>query len=158
MDGTSRSKDYADLLRELNAEKAEYLVVGAHALAYHGHIRASFDFDVWIRPTRENAERVHRALTRFGAPMDQITVEELMSDDLVFQIGVAPSRIDVMTSISGAEFDEAWGRREEGTYMDVPLAVPSLLDLVANKRASARPKDLVDVEELRRINPAARNM
>ena len=107
MDKISHSNDYADLLRELNTENADYLVVGAHALAYHGHIRSSEDFDVWVRATPENAVKVFRALGSFGAPMENVTIEELTSDDLIFQIGVRPFRIDVLTAVSGLNFDEA---------------------------------------------------
>lgn len=158
MDGISHSKDYADLLRELNAEGAEYLVVGAHALGYHGYIRSSEDFDVWIRPTLENARKVYNALARFGAPMDVVKVEDFTSDDVIFQIGTRPFRIDVITSVSGLEFDDAWSRREPATYMGEPNFVPGLADIIANKTASGRAKDLVDVSELRRINPAAREL
>lgn len=156
MDKTSHSNDYADLLRELNAENADYLVVGAHAVGYHGYIRSSGDFDVWVRPTLENAHRVYRALRRFGAPLEKLTVEELTGDDLIFQIGVEPFRIDVITSVSGLEFDEAWRDREPSSYMNVSASVPSLRSLIANKTASGRPRDLHDVAELRRINPLAR--
>lgn len=158
MDGISHSKDYADLLHELNAERVEYLVVGAHAVGYHGYIRSSEDFDVWIRPTIENARRVYRALARFGAPMDMVKVEDFTSDDLIFQIGTKPFRIDIITSISGLDFDEAWERREPSTYLGESNFVPGLGDLITNKLASGRPKDLLDVEELRRINPAARDI
>jgi len=158
MDAISHNKDYADLLRELNAEGADYLVVGAHAVGFHGYIRSSGDFDVWVRPTIENAQKVYCALARFGAPMDMVSIEDFTSDDLIFQIGMEPFRIDVITSVSGLNFDEAWSRREPTTYMGEPNYVPGLGDLLANKKASGRPKDLIDVQELCRINPAARDI
>lgn len=158
MDGISHSKDYADLLHELNAEGVDYLVVGAHALGYHGYIRSSEDFDVWVRPTLENARKVYDALARFGAPLDMVSIEDFTSDDLIFQIGTRPFRIDVITAVSGLTFDEAWVRREATTYMGKPNFVPSLADLIKNKIASGRDKDLIDVNELRRINPAAREL
>lgn len=158
MDKISHSKDYADLLRELNAESVEYVVVGAHAVGFHGYIRSSEDFDVWVRPTMDNARKVYAALARFGAPMDAVSVEDFVSDDLIFQLGVRPFRIDVITSVSGLEFDEVWQRREATTYMGEPNFVPSLEHLLKNKAASGRPKDLLDIQELRRINPAARDL
>ncbi|HLI96082.1 MAG TPA: hypothetical protein VKT72_08350 [Candidatus Baltobacteraceae bacterium] len=142
----------------MNAERVEYLVVGAHAVGYHGYIRSSDDFDVWIRRTPENAQRVFRALGRFGAPMDMVKVDDFTSDDLIFQIGTKPFRIDIITSVSGLDFDDAWSRREPSTYLGEPNFVPGLEDLIANKKASGRDKDLIDVRELRRINPAAREL
>ncbi|HEV3155433.1 MAG TPA: hypothetical protein VGZ02_16600 [Candidatus Baltobacteraceae bacterium] len=158
MDKISHNNDYADLLRELNAAGAEYIVVGAHAVSFHGYIRASGDFDVWVRPTLENARRVYAALQLFGAPTDELSVEDLTSDDLIFQIGVEPVRIDVITTVSGLDFDEAWKKRQDGTYLSVPTPVLGLEELIRNKRASGRPKDLTDVEELRRINPSAESL
>jgi hypothetical protein len=89
--------DWIALLREFNAAGVEYLVVGAAAIAYHAQPRATRDFDVWVRPSPENASRAYRALATFGAPMDQITVADFEHDDTVWQIGIAPLRIDVIT-------------------------------------------------------------
>src|SRR5687767_13466814 len=102
------------MLAALSAENADFLVVGAYALAAHGYPRATGDLDIWVRPSDENAQRVWRALVRFKAPLSQLTLDDLKSRDIVFQIGIAPRRIDVLTSISGVEFDEAWPMRIEG--------------------------------------------
>lgn len=144
------SSDFSDLLRALNDAGARYLIVGAHALGYHGRPRATADFDVWVEPTPENARRVYRALAAFGAPLDRLTTEELSSEDLVFQIGVAPLRIDVITSIDGVTFPNAWTRRVEDRHGDLRIAVIGRDDLIANKRAAGRLKDLADVERLTR--------
>lgn len=90
--------DFKDLLCEFNAQGVEYLVVGAHALAAHGHVRATKDLDLWIRPTPDNARRAMRALAAFGAPLHGTTAEELGAPDFVLQIGVPPLRIDILTS------------------------------------------------------------
>jgi hypothetical protein len=103
--------DFRDLFAELNAAVAEYLVVGAHALAAHGHVRATKVLDVWIRASPENAARVYRALGSFGSPLHGLSVEDLAGPDLVFQIGIPPVRIDIITSIDGVEFDSAWRER-----------------------------------------------
>src|SRR5215475_9924492 len=100
----SVNRDFRDLLAEFNAHGVEYLVVGAHALAAHGHVRATKDLDVWVRPASDNAERVLSALRAFGAPLHDLTQADLAAPGLVFQIGVAPLRIDIMTSIDGVEF------------------------------------------------------
>jgi hypothetical protein len=105
------NSDFEDLLAALNAAGAEYLVVGAHALAAHGHPRASKDLDVWVHATADNAERTYGALAAFGAPLDDLRVDDLSTADTVFQVGVEPVRIDIVTSIDGVEFEEAWPDR-----------------------------------------------
>jgi len=108
--------DFRDLFAALNDAGAEYLVVGAHALAAHGHVRATKDLDVWIRASPENAARVYRALGSFGAPLQGLSVEDLAGPDLVFQIGIPPVRIDIITSIDGVDFDSAWRERMPSEY------------------------------------------
>ncbi len=142
------NSDCADLLREFNAVAARYLVVGANAVGYHGRPRATADFDIWVDRTRANAERVYRALGTFGAPLHDLTVEDLTSDDLMFQMGVAPYRIDIITGIDGVQFDDAWQRRSEDRIEGEPIHVIGRDDLIANKRACGRPKDLADLELL----------
>jgi hypothetical protein len=144
------NNDFSDLLRAFNEAAVEFLIVGAHALAFHGHVRATADFDIWVKPTAENASRVYAALASFGAPMHKISVQDFTSDDLIFQIGVAPIRIDVMTSISGVQWDDAWRTSIASSYGDLPVRVLGREALIANKRASARPQDLIDVEILER--------
>ena len=140
--------DFRDLFAELNAAVAEYLVVGAHALAAHGHVRATKDLDVWIRASPENAARVYRALGSFGAPLQGLSVEDLAGPDLIFQIGIPPVRIDIITSIDGVEFDSAWRERMPSEYGDQRVHVLSRRHLIENKKASGRLQDLADVEFL----------
>lgn len=142
------NQDFRDLFAALNAADAEYLVVGALALAAHGHVRATKDLDVWVRPTPENAERVHRALVSFGAPLQDLTVADLASPDLIFQIGVPPVRVDIITSIDGVEFDEAWTEKVVSEYAAETVQVLSRRHLIQNKKASGRLQDLADVEAL----------
>ena len=99
------------MLSALNEAGVEYLVVGAYAMAAHGCPRATGDIDFWVRSTPQNARRVWQALIAFAAPTSQITLEDFSTADVVFQIGIAPQRIDILTSISGVEFDEAWPKR-----------------------------------------------
>lgn len=126
------------------------MVVGAHALAAHGVPRATGDIDIWVRPTDENAERVLRALAAFGAPIFDLSKDDLTKPDTVFQMGVPPGRIDILTGISGVDFDDAWKRRLNLVLpgMNVAIAVISKVDFLANKRAAGRAKDLLDVRML----------
>ena len=137
------------MLVALNDAEAEYLVVGAYAMAAHGCPRSTGDIDFWVRATPENAQRVWNALSSFGAPMFQISVDELSTPDVVFQIGVAPQRIDVMTSISGVEFEDAWPHRLIVDLDGIRAGVIGRDQLLINKLASGRPKDTLDVEILR---------
>src|SRR4051812_40120647 len=98
------------MLSALFAEKGEIIVVGAHAMAAHGFPRATGDLDVWVRPSKENAERVWRALAAFGAPLGDLKARDLVAEGLIFEIGVVPCRIDVITQIDGVEFTSAWER------------------------------------------------
>ena len=142
--------DFSDLLSALCAEGAEFIVVGAHAVMFHTAPRFTKDLDVWVRPSRDNAERVRRALAAFGAPVTDLSVEDLSTKGTIFQIGVAPNRIDVLTSIDAVEFDEAYPRSVPATYGAVPMRVLSVDDLVANKRAVGRKQDEIDVENLQK--------
>ena len=142
------NQDFKDLLAEFNARQVEYLIVGAHALAAHGHVRATQDLDVWVRPDPENANRVIAALRAFGAPLHDLTVQDLSRPGLIFQIGVEPIRIDVLTVIDGVQFDEAWSERIHSTFAGEPVAVLSREHLIKNKLAAARTQDLADVERL----------
>lgn len=142
------SSDFRDLLAEFNAHHVEYLVVGAHALAAHGHVRATKDLDVFVRPAADNAARVLRALEAFGAPLHDLTAADLTRPGLVFQIGVPPVRIDVITDIDGVEFSEAWPERLTTRFGDQEVSVLSRAHLIQNKKASGRLQDRADVAAL----------
>lgn len=144
------SPDFEELLRAFSDRGVEHLVVGAHALAAHGHVRATKDLDVWIRPTPENAARAYQALADFGAPLAELEEADLAVPGTIFQIGVAPLRIDVLTEIDGLNFEEAWAGRVPARLGSVATAVLSREHLIRNKRASGRLQDLADVERLER--------
>ncbi len=139
--------DFNDMLRCLSEERVEYLLVGGYAMAAHGYPRASKDIGLWVAATSENASRVYSALVRFGAPTEQIKESDFAEPGVVFQIGVPPRRIDIITSADGVDFAECY-RRAIAVQWDVEVAVISKEDLIANKRASARPQDLVDADTL----------
>jgi len=133
------------MLSALCEEKADFLIVGAYALAAHGHPRATGDIDIWIRASEENAKRVWRALMRFGCPLFDLKLDDLKTPDLIFQIGVEPRRIDIVTSITGVEFDEAWPDRKEIEIEGLKIAAIGRSHLLKNKKAVGRPQDLADV-------------
>ena len=145
------NRDFSEMLAALSAAGADYLLVGAHALAAHGVVRATGDLDVWIRPTPENASKVWRALVAFGAPLQQLSEQDLTTPDVVFQIGVVPYRIDLLTSIDGVPFEEAWQRRMRVRVEGQEIPLIGREDLLRNKRATGRLRDLADVEELEKL-------
>jgi hypothetical protein len=139
------NRDFVEMLSALSVAGAEYLVVGAHALAAHGVPRATGDLDIWVRPSAANASRVRDALARFGAPLEDLSATDLASPDLVFQVGLPPARIDILTTISGVEFAAAWARRVTIAIGELQVPVLGREDFVRNKRAVGRPKDLADI-------------
>jgi hypothetical protein len=145
------NEDYREMLQALAGEKARFLLIGAYALAAHGYPRATMDIDLWVMPTRENAEAVLRALRRFGAPLHDLTREDLERGGTIFQIGVAPRRIDIMTTASGLKFDEAFAHAIPIMIEGLEVFVLSVADLIRNKRASGRTKDLADAEALENL-------
>lgn len=147
------NNDFSDLLSTFNAASVEYIVVGAHAVAAHGFFRFTRDLDVWVRPSPENARRVYAALAHFGAPLENLTLQDLTSDDLIYQIGVEPVRIDVITAIEGVDFETAWSNKVPAHYGSVPVFVLGRADLVRNKTTVGRQKDIDDVVALEKIGP-----
>jgi hypothetical protein len=142
--------DFKDLFAALNAEGAEYLLVGGYAMAVHDAPRFTKDLDVWVNPSVSNPPRVHAALRRFGASLGELTLEDLATPGIVFQIGVQPNRIDLLTAIDGVTFEEAWPDRLESTYGAEPVHVIGRRHLVQNKRSTGRAQDQIDADLLDR--------
>ena len=140
--------DYRDMLSAFEEAGVEYLVVGAYALAAHGQPRATGDIDLWVRPSLANAEQVMQALQEFGAPLKSVSVKDFQTPGMVFQIGVTPRRIDILTSIDGVEFDAAWKERLEVEIDEVLIPVLSREHVIQNKRALGRAQDRADIEKL----------
>ena len=140
--------DFRDLLRAFVDHDVRFLIVGAYALAVLGRPRATGDLDVWVEPTPANAQRAYTALCAFGAPVQHLTVSDLATPGVVFQIGLPPLRIDILTQISGVAFARAWPRRLRATFEDVPVGVLGRADFLANKRAAGRLQDLAGAERL----------
>jgi hypothetical protein len=140
--------DYVEMWSALNDAGVDWLLVGGYAVGIHGYPRATKDLDIWIRPTPENARRVVRALVAFGAPSPLEAEAGLAREGFVVQIGAAPVRIDILTSVSGLTFEDAWEHREHRVIAGVPVHLISMRDLLTNKRACGRLQDLADVEKL----------
>lgn len=144
-------KDLRELLLALNAHEVEYLVVGGYAVGVHSEPRATKDLDIFIRADEKNGLAVYRALAAYGAPLDNLTPNAFKDEPTsIFQIGMPPSRVDILQGIDGVTFDEAWERRMEVLVDgDVPTHVISREHLIQNKLATGRAQDLADVEAMR---------
>jgi len=140
--------DFVDLLRAFVGADVRFLIVGAYALAVHGRPRATGDLDVWVDATPQNAARVMRALGTFGAPLSQVSESDFSAPGVVYQIGLPPGRIDVLTELTGIAFDDAWPGRVRRPFGDIDVDFIGREGFVLNKRATGRPKDLVDVDGL----------
>lgn len=142
--------DFEDILKALTDAGARFLIVGAHALAVHGVPRATGDLDIWIETSPDNAERVWRAVTIFGAPVESLkmTPEDFAKRDMVVQLGLPPRRIDILTGVSGLIFADAWEDRVLQQVGRVTVPFLGRSSLVRNKRATGRLKDLADLEAM----------
>jgi hypothetical protein len=141
-------EDYRDLLRSLNAHGVKYVIVGAYALAHHGAPRATGDLDILIDSTEDNARLVICALKDFGFESPDLCAEDLREPESVIQLGVPPVRVDLITSLTGVSWDEVFAGRDASTYGDVPVFYIGREQLLANKRALGRKRDLADLEAL----------
>ena len=147
------SSDLREFIECLNSNEVEYLVIGAFAVSWHGFPRYSADIDFLIRPSQANAERVLRALAKFGFGGLEISASDLTVPGRVIQLGYEPNRIDLMTSITGVSFDDAWHERDAGDLDGLSVNFIGRLSLIRNKEATGRAKDRIDAEELRRQKP-----
>ena len=140
--------DFRELLECLNAHEIDYLVVGSYALAFHGAPRATGDIDLLVKPDPQNAQRILAALADFGFASLQLDPEDFQLPDKVVQLGVPPIRADLITSISGVPWEQAWDTREAGTIAGVPVHFLGRESYITNKRAAGRSKDLTDIAAL----------
>jgi len=140
--------DFKELLELLNAHKAEFIIVGAYALAFHGVPRFTGDIDIFVKPDSENAEKILAALEEFGFGSLDLTKSDFEAPDKVVQLGVAPVRVDLITSLTGVSWQEAFSGKVQGTYGDVPVYYLGRKEFLSNKKALGGKKDLADLEAL----------
>src|SRR5262245_4630123 len=139
--------DFVDLLRAFGGADVRFMIVGAYALAVHGRPRATGDLDVWIDATAQNAPRVMQALIAFGAPVAEIAQEDFARPGVVYQIGVPPGRIDILTELTGLTFEQAWPDRIRRPFGEIEVDFIGRDSFVRNKRATGRLKDLSAIED-----------
>ena len=142
------ARDFEEFFASCNRHGVRYLIVGGYAFALHAHPRYTGDMDVFVKASRENAEALIRALADFGFSSRDLSWEDFGREEKIVQLGYPPLRIDIITSIDGVEFDDAWSRRVEAVYGSQEVFFISKADLIANKRASGRKQDLLDLESL----------
>ena len=142
------NEDYRDILQAFSDENVRFILVGAYALAAYGYPRATMDIDIWIMPSQDNAEAVLRALRNFGTPLHNLTKKDLEEDGTIFQIGVAPRRIDIITEATGLKFEHTYQNSVLVNIDGIDVHIPSIDDLIINKKATGRTKDLADAEAL----------
>jgi len=140
------SKDFKEFIELLNKNNVNYLLVGGYAVGYHSRPRYTEDIDIWIQPSLENAKKIIHVLNKFGFTGVSVSIEELIQPEKIIQLGLPPQRIDILTSIDGVNFNEAWERRIVDSFGDIPVFIISLKDLIKNKSSSGRTKDLQDIE------------
>jgi len=140
--------DFKELLELLNVKQVNYIIVGGYALAHHGAPRFTGDIDIYVEPNSENAQKVVNALDDFGFGSLELKIEDFETPDKVVQLGVPPVRVDIITSISGVTWEDAFSGCVDGTYGDVPVKYIGLNEFLINKRTTGRKKDLADLEAL----------
>ena len=141
-------KDFKDLLKLLNKNNVEFIIIGGYALAFHGAPRFTGDIDIYVRPDSENAKRILVALNDFGFGLLGLTIDDFNNPNKVIQLGVPPVRIDLITSITGVSWDDASQNTCPGSYGDIPVSYLGKEQFLTNKIATGRKKDLADIEAL----------
>lgn len=140
--------DFKELLKLLNAHEAEFIIVGAYALAFHGVPRFTGDMDILVKPDSKNAEKILSALEEFGFGSLDLTISDFQDPDKVVQLGAPPVRVDFITSLTGLSWQEVFSGKVRGTYGDVPVYYLGRKEFISNKKALGRKKDLADIEAL----------
>ena len=145
------SQDYEDLFKILNDYKIKYLVVGAYAVIFYSEPRYTKDIDIWIYPDVNDENNVYELLKEFGVPLKGLSPDDFKDKKMIFQIGVAPVRIDIIMDLPGVEFAVAWKNRKKSLYGKTPINILGISELIQAKKKAARPQDNLDLDTLRRF-------
>lgn len=145
------NSDYRDILQILLRNKVEFLVIGAYALATYGYPRATGDLDIWVKCSLENSKKIYHSLREFGSPLFALDEKSFSEKNIIFQIGIVPRRIDLLTSIDGVDFSKAYLQKKEFPLDNMIVPVISLKDLIRNKESTGREKDQLDAKILNKI-------
>ncbi len=148
------NKDYKEMLQILLNNKVRFLVVGAYAMGVHGYPRATGDIDIWVEASSENSEKIYQSLSEFGVPLSEVTKTTFCEEGIVFQIGVAPRRIDIITKIDGVDFNKAYSDKQKMEIEGIKIPFLSKEDLIKNKESTGREKDQLDAKYLRENHDA----
>lgn len=140
--------DYKELLRILNKHKVRYLVIGAYAVIYYTEPRYTKDLDIWVDPEEQNAQKTYEALKEFGAPLTNIAPADFTKKKTIYQIGVAPVRVDILMGLPGLGFSRAWDHRVMTVYDEVRVSIIGLEELIKSKKKAGRPSDMIDITQL----------
>jgi len=143
-------KDFKELLELLNKHEVEYAIVGAYALAFYGCPRYTGDIDILVAPKVNNAKKIMKAISEFGLILKNLKVEDFLASGQVIQLGLSPVRIDIFTSLTGVSWQQVYSNKIKGKYADVPVYFIGKKELIANKKALGRHKDLADLEAITR--------
>lgn len=143
------NEDYKEMLQLLLNNEVKFLVVGAYAMGAHGYPRATGDFDIWVEASEENSQKIYKSLCEFGAPLFNITEKTFTEKRIVFQIGVIPRRIDIITHIDGVNFEEAYETKELIEIENLQIPFISQENLIKNKQSTNREKDKIDARYLK---------
>ena len=141
-------QDFKELLALFNEHKVKYVIVGGYALAFHGAPRYTGDIDILVKSDKQNAQHILTALDNFGFKSMGLTIADFEKAEMVIQLGVAPVRVDIITSLTGVSWEQAYSNRAEGRYGNIPVNYIGRDQLVSNKRATGRKRDLADLEAL----------
>jgi hypothetical protein len=151
------NSDFKDLLRCLNAARVKYLVVGGYAVMHYSEPRYTKDLDIWIEPSVRNSRAVYRALDAFGAPLANIERSTFAEPGVLYICGLPPTRFDLLTNVSGVDFETAWANRRRASIEKVPTQFIALDDLISAKETAGRPQDKLDLKQLRRVRSSSQN-
>jgi hypothetical protein len=142
------NEDYKEMLQILLGNEVKFLIIGAYAMGVYGYPRATGDFDIWVENSIENSKKIYKSLSQFGAPVTSINENTFTEKGIIFQVGVAPRRIDVITCIDGVTFQDAYESKENIAIDNLILPFISKANLIKNKRSTGRQKDKLDASDL----------